>query len=117
MANLSNRQWAKLEKQARALGAEHGRNVGSWVIDGNTTAETAARILQGYEDGDPEIMDMQPSPLSGEWADDPTPSSVLADLGVNETDESSSELLDTYEAAFSEAYWDEVIRAAKVVVS
>ncbi len=112
---MSDRDSDTLTRQAQELGAYYGRNVGSWVIDGNTDRETAARILQGYDDGDPEIMDMQPSPLSGEWADDPTPTSVLAELGAD--DDNSSDLLDAFEAAFSEAYWDEVIRAAKVVVS
>ena len=48
------------------IGTQAGRAVASWVeISDSATAHT---IIVGYHDGDPEILDMQPSPLSGEWA-------------------------------------------------
>src|SRR5271157_4833767 len=93
---------------AAELGYWRGHNAGSWAIDGNTSDETLRRVIAGYDDGDPQIMDMQPSPLSGEWADDPTPAGVLEALGVDDDDDSADELLTTYETAFSEGYWDEV---------
>jgi hypothetical protein len=55
-------------------------------------------------------MDLCPSPLSGEWADDPTPAGVLAQLGLDDMD-------DTAPDAFSSAFWAEVIRAAEAVLS
>lgn len=103
----------ELETAALKLGSEHGYNAATWATDGNTSQETYKSILQGYEDGDPEVMDMQPSPLSGEWADDPTPNSVLEAFGVEDLEGSEDGrwdwLLDAYEGAFSEAYWDELI--------
>jgi len=111
----------KLKAAAAELGREAGHNAGTWVIDGNTTVETARKILQGYEDGDPEVMDMQPSPLSGEWADDPTIQNVLDDIAseaeVWEIDpDSEDDLLSVYENSYSDGYWHEVIRAANAVI-
>lgn len=100
------REWLAAEQ-----GYDHGRSVGTWVIDGNTTDEALRAIVAGYDEGDPAVMDMEPSPLSGEWADDPTPTDVLTALGVDD-DDSADELLTTYETAFSEGFWGEVLRAA-----
>jgi hypothetical protein len=97
---------------AEALGAEHGRNAGSWVTDGNTTPETYRRLLEGIRDGDPEILDALPcAPLSGEWAGDPTPASVLAELDVAEDDDDADDVLSAYEDAYRSAVVDEVERA------
>jgi hypothetical protein len=65
------------------MGADYGKSRGSWVIDGNTETATVRKILDGYDDGDPEIMDMCPSPLSGEFADGPTVYSVLKSVGLD----------------------------------
>lgn len=99
---------------ATVMGWEHGTAVGSYVIDGNTSEETARRIITGYNDGDPQVMDMCPSPLSGEWCDDPTPARVLGQLGAD-NDGSADHLLTTYEAAYSDGYWCEVIRSATTI--
>lgn len=103
--------------RAFEMGREHGKARGSWVIDGNTSTFRALRIIQGYEDCNPEVMDMEPAPLSGEWADDPTPESVYAELGVSEDDDPAGQLLTDYELGFSEGFWDEVQRAARGVLS
>lgn len=90
--------------RAEEMGREHGENAASWYFDGNTTLETYRAVLTGMEDGDPAILDTFPcSPLSGEWADDPTPRSVLADLGVEEDSEDADTLLWEYEDAFARA--------------
>lgn len=102
------------ESRAHELGREHGRNVGSWVIDGNTTESTARRILAGIEDCDSEIMDMIPSPLSGEWSGDPTPQSVLAQLGITDPDEQDN-ALNEYESGFTQGWEGEVSRAARAI--
>ena len=103
---------------AERMGAEHGRAAASWYFNGNTSDETYRLILAGLEAGDPEILDSLPSsPLSGEWAGDPTPLSVLAELGVDATDEAADDLLTAYELAFSFAVVDEVERAAREAVS
>jgi hypothetical protein len=106
-----------LDQKAYQAGYEHGKSVGSWIIDGNTSDETKRAIIKGYDDGDPEVMDMQPSPLSGEWADDPTTADVLADLGINPDDDSADDLLNEYENGFSEGFWHEVIRSAQATLT
>ena len=90
------------------LGLEAGRAAGSWVIDGNSSEAQARRILQGIEDGDSAIMDMQPSPLSGEWAGE----SIQELFGHTPTDSQ----LDDYEQGYSEGYWDEVERSCRAVI-
>lgn len=51
--------------KAERRGYEDGQAAGSWVFDGNTARQTFARILQGIEDGDPEVLDMLPSAPAG----------------------------------------------------
>jgi hypothetical protein len=91
------------------LGLAAGKAAGSWAIDGNTSVETCARILAGYDNGDPEIMNMQPAPLSGEWAGE----SIQELFGKTPTD---SQLTD-YEMGYQTGYWDEVLRACRYQVS
>lgn len=109
---------------ARKAGEEHGRAAASWYFDGNTPDETYAAVLRGIEDGDPAVLDTFPSsPLSGEWAGEPTPDSVLeaigapADDGSDETDTLRDELLRAYEDGFYEASADEIERVARLQVT
>jgi hypothetical protein len=98
---------------AAELGRQHGQSKASWAIDGNTTTETMQRIMRGLEEGDPAILDMCPAPLSGEWADEPTPATVLDTIGIGEegdTAEDADVALAAYEDAFTTAYWEEVQR-------
>lgn len=97
-----------LTEEAEETGREAGAAAGSWVIDGNTSADTARAILAGYEEGDPEIMDMQPSPLSGEWAGESI-SELNAQYGLRLDVDT---IADAFESAYSEAYWDTVQGAA-----
>lgn len=93
-------------------GYGRGQNAGSWVIDGNTTVETARRILAGYNNGDPEIMDMAPAPLSGEWAGESIPElSEEYGLDLEDDDEANA-----FEEGFSEGFWDEVVRSARAML-
>lgn len=96
-------------------GSEKGGAAGSWIVDANTNQDAAQRILDGYEAGDPEIMDMCPAPLSGEFAGSPIPSVVLEELGIGFDHESADEILDAYEDSFSNAFWVTVIRSASIV--
>jgi hypothetical protein len=70
------------EQQAYELGAEHAHNAASWVIDGNTQQEAIVRLVKMMDDGDPELFDWLPREpnLSGELADDPTPTSLYAEI-------------------------------------
>ena len=56
------------------IGKTRGENSGldafprtDWMKAGECLA-IAQKILDGIDDGDPEIMDLCPNPLSGEWA-------------------------------------------------
>ena len=93
--------------EIREQASDRGYSAGTWAAP--TDAATAARILQGYDDGDPEIMDLCPSPLSGENAGE-----SMVELGLADIDQ---EELYAYEEAFEEAFWGEVLRAAKYQVS
>lgn len=85
-------------------GYEAGKNAASWAFDGNTDLATYARVLRGWNDGDPEILDMQPAPLSGEWAGQ----SMSEILGTFDDPEDEQEAADAYEEGFSEGFWDEI---------
>lgn len=98
--------------EASAMGMRHGHAAGSWIIDGNTTPWTAKRIIQGFEDGDPAIMDMQPNALDGQWADSITPQA----LGKWFPDADEADLADAYEAAYAEEWWSTVLNDARAVL-
>jgi hypothetical protein len=103
--------------EAYAAGYDVGKAAGSWVVGGNTTAEAARRMLTLDLEGDPEFWDAYPgSPLSGEWADGPTPASVLAELGVPEGSDVADEILSQWEDGHHDGWRDEVLRAANVIV-
>lgn len=107
--------YQELSANAVEIGYEYGRAAGSWVIGGNTSIDTVIAIAKGYEDGDPQIMDMEPSPLSGEWADDPSIEDILYEIGVDgSTADASDDLLDEFQIAYSDAFWSEVMRVANV---
>jgi hypothetical protein len=107
----------ELEAKAFELGRERGASAGSWVVDGNTSDETKRAIINGYNDGDPAVLNMEPAPLSGEWGDDPTISDVLAELGIGEDEEYEGDLLTEYESGFSDGFWGEVIRSANAMLA
>lgn len=105
---------ASVIELSKQHGAEKGRAAGSWIIAPNMKEAASQRILDGYNDGDPEVMDMCPAPLSGEFAGDPIPSVVLQELGIEFDHESADEVLDAFEDSFQEAFWHTVIRAASI---
>lgn len=104
---------------AQSMGDDAGASAGRWVEV--TTFADAVAILT---DIDPAVVDRYgpPSPLSGEWADDPTPCDVLraiaweADLDPDEVDCSDlyvyDDVLDTYCEAFADGWSREVTDAA-----
>lgn len=94
-------------------GYEAGQAAGSWVLDGNSSREDAERILSGYEESDPTVMEMCPSPLSGEWADYSVPE-LSERTGIDLEDEDNAQ---DYEDGYSAGYWDEVIRACNAMLS
>lgn len=71
----------KATETARRLGLSAGRAAASWYFDGNTKDETYARVRQGIDDGDPEVLDTFKFPdLSGEWADGLTPDALMGNV-------------------------------------
>ena len=104
--------YEQIMQEAREAGRLYGVAAASGLFDGNTDHNTYVAVLAGIEDGDPRVMDLLPSsPLSGEWADSPTPESVLADLGVtDEDDHGVDDYLCAYEDGFYEGSQDEIVR-------
>jgi hypothetical protein len=107
----------ELEAKAFELGRDRGASAGSWAVDGNTSQDALRAIINGYNDGDPAVLNMEPSLLSGEWSDDPTINDVLAELGIDEDEEYEGDLLDEYENGFSDGFWGEVIRSANAMLA
>lgn len=103
-----------IEAEAYRLGAEAGRAAASWYFDTNTTRDQYGAVLTALAEGDPAIYDTFPQcPLSGEWADDPTPGDVLRALGVDEFDYENDDLLSLYEDGFGVAVADAIEAEAR----
>ena len=99
---------------ARRDGKSAGIAAASWCFDGNTTDETYRYFLEGYEAGDPAVLDRFNVPnLSGEWADSPTPASLADDYGIEADDERLDSVCTEWENAASDAFWAELQRVAK----
>lgn len=111
--------------EATRRGKDAGQNAGSWIVDGNTTDATKARIAQGVDDVDPEVLDAinEPSWLSGEWAGESI-QELLGDLlwepefnpktSDDDKHEGKNDEIETaYENAASLAFRAEVERSAK----
>lgn len=105
------------ELLVRNHGLADGKDAGSWVIDGNTSDETCARILQQMEDGDPALQ--LPELQLGQWADDPSFSEILDAAGVPGTadGEYEDDLFLTYSDAWYEGMQSEVERACRARVT
>ena len=107
-----------MEDQTEAAydaGKELGEAAGSWIIDGNTTEETARYLLKGIADGDPEVLDNHGprSPLSGELSGEsiPEPSDQF---GIDLWDDEEAT---RFEEGYDAGYWDTVERDARVIVN
>lgn len=113
----------KLIRAAKLLGREHGESMADSVERVGIDKDMAGKILGGYDEGDETVLDLCPKPLSGEWANDPTPMMVLdqiankaGDLGSfrqEEIDVDGENLLDAYEESYQQGFWVKVIKACK----
>lgn len=106
-----------LDTRARELGAERGKAAASWTFDGNTSAETYRTFLRMHEDGDPAIeqFDTMTGWLSGEYAGEPSPTTLAHDLDLDLDDHDAIDAAcEAYEEAADEAYWDELVRVARL---
>jgi len=114
LTHVTGRQWAAARSQARRAGREAGHAAGTWVFDGNTPRETYEAFRKGIDAGDPVTLDSLRTPnLSGEFAGDPTPHSVLTDCGLDlyVAEYVFDDVITTWETAADEAFWNEVGRA------
>ncbi|MGO9964460.1 MAG: hypothetical protein ACLPUG_13680 [Acidimicrobiales bacterium] len=111
-AALAALRWPVRLAEAEHDGYHAGHAAGTWVTDGNTSEATYRAILDGYESGDSGVMDYQPAPLSGEWADDPGPRDLFA--GWDRMDDwQQDEIATAYEAGYSDGFWSEVVRSCR----
>lgn len=87
-------------------GRRRGAACGSWLVDGNTSEEMLRAIIAGYDEGDPQIFEMMPSPLSGEYAG----GSIAEIFGLKiGQDWPADEDLEEYEMGFAEGFWERAI--------
>jgi ribosome modulation factor len=101
-------------ERAEQEGYEAGKAAGSWLLDGNSSEETARRLLAGIEDGDPEILEALPSsPLSGECADGLMPRDVLGWYDLDEEHDAADDVLRAFEDGYDRGVQDEATRSAR----
>lgn len=111
---MTDEEFTAAEDAMHAAGIRDGLAAASWLVDGNTTKEQAAKLLEQIDNCE---LD-SPNPLSGEWAGDPT----LADLIGRETecdaesltDEARDCLATAYEDGYAEGYHCEAERVARL---
>lgn len=113
-------QTSTIALAASTLGTERGHAAGTWVVDGNTSADEARALLESFE----ECTYEYPSPLSGEWAGESLPE-LVAESGLDwdalHTDDAADRndldaWCDAYESAWLSAYEGEACRAARYLL-
>lgn len=105
------------EQLAMELGRDAGHDAATWAFDGNTSDSTYKKVLDMFDDGDPELYDHFHGPnLSGQWADDFNLVGLAEALGLDDS-EDVSYYADLWEESASQAYWDEIIRVCKYQLS
>lgn len=122
---MTDREFEQLTQEAAKLGREAGENAAAWweqdAIGGRATSgerDRAELTLKGIEDGDPAVMDSLPFPnLSGQWADDPTPQTLMAELDCEVEPEEEPEICEAWEVAASDAVLDSVERMCRELLS
>lgn len=120
----TDEEYDALKLEAANMGQNAGRSAGTWYFGTGASREQARAVAQGIIDGDPEILDTFPTaPLSGEWADDPTPTSVLAAIydscGIEQTNsgEHDDVILGEWEAAYVQAAEQQIEREALAMLA
>ena len=100
---MNRSKWYKIGKQ-------RGGNAGldafprtDWM-KADECIELATRTLRGIEDGDPEVMDLCPNPLSGEWAGESL-KEIFGRIPSEQT-------MTNYEVGFQEGFFDALASCA-----
>ena len=90
--------------EARDLGRDAGKAAASWVTDGNLDDAHYRRMLELFDNGDPEAWDcLPPMPnLSGEWADSMTPGRLYEEVTGRDAHGDSSWNYDSYQAVLGQ---------------
>lgn len=88
-----------------------GTAAASGVIEEMTSKPDWAQwVIAGFDSGDPEILNLRPDYLSGEWAGE----SIPEILGLNVGDEwPDGDVLDAIDNTFNQAFWTTMIGTAK----
>lgn len=94
------------EKRIAASGREHGTYVGENIAQDISSREVSL-ILDGLA-YDEYILE----PLSGEWADDPTPHTLSIKFNLKNEDIDNG--CDIYENAYREAFWQTLEQTVRV---
>jgi hypothetical protein len=119
----------RAEQEAERLGTIAGRNAAAWVEQdtwgGRVTRDekqAAQAFLDAFEDCDHSALPEPPN-LSGEWAGDETPQSLMLALlgdGWNEVEEyveAQQDLCTAWEDAANEAFFSFLCASAQDIVS
>lgn len=105
----------QLLEEARGHGAEHGRSQASWFTFGYESE--ARRLLQLDADGDPLLDEYGPPTAFG--GEKRVRDLIEDDLGLDPdsvTEDEEIALVGAYEAAYHDAYWDDVLSRAQQFV-
>lgn len=123
--------WERLIDAVRDQARTDAANAVAWwaqdTIGGRVTADVAwaaRRVIDGIEDGDPEILDSLPAAdLSGEMADGPTVRGLYEDHAGASLPEwgelpewAGPEIGDAYETIFSETAESDIVAACRAVL-
>lgn len=115
------------EERAARMGKRAGENAAHWVIQdtwgGRVTRgekEAAAAFLRAFDDGD---ETPQPPNLSGEWAGDETPRSLMASCfgegweEVEEYVEAQDDICSAWEFAAQDAFFTTLCQSAESILA
>jgi hypothetical protein len=118
-----------LSEAAYKLGRQKGEDFANQLIDHNVGMLTAEDVIEGYEAGDEQVMNLCPDPLSGEWSGDPTPITAMDDIAslaeaesllekpnIEEALDSADDVLGIYEQAFRDGFWEVALKKAHEIV-
>lgn len=115
------------ELAAYQLGVQAALSAASWVTDGNTDAAHYQRVIGMIDAGDPGMEEYLPAEpnLSGEWADNPTPTSLYGDIigynedgGIDDPDgELTASLCSAWEEGVADTFMAECERLIRAAVS
>lgn len=111
-------EYTTIKQQAAELGRERGEDAGSWVVDGNSSADTLRAVIQASDDGEffntivPELS----GPLSGEFADGWTPRDLASALDISEDREDFDDICSAFEDGYYEGFEAEAARSARAML-